>query len=94
MPEIKEKTRFCAQVDFPVPANSDETHRGKERKKTQHSGIRIIFLLSVTPSYLLAFPALSEASSISIPPSSHTPFSVSSSGFYLPLFSPVSVGGN
>lgn len=34
MPEIKETTRFCAQADFPVPANSDETHRGKERKKT------------------------------------------------------------
>ena len=35
----------------------------------------------MTPSYLLAFPALSQAPSISIPPSSPTPFQSQAQGF-------------
>lgn len=66
----------------------------QESERKQHSRIHIIFLLSVTPWYQLAFPALSKVPSIGIPPSSPLSPCFLKIRFYLPQLSPISVAGN
>lgn len=78
------KVVFLRLSRLSCSCENDETQgegkRERGRESQQHSRIHIIFPLSVTPLYLLAFPALSKAPSISIPPSSPTS-SFSGSGF-------------